>query len=127
VPWDTVERLDDGDIVLFVMVYPMVTRRWTRISEARAPALARRFGHQHQLRGQPDHIYADRLGAQVNGWNIDLLIFYGGGDPTAVRRCALNERRDRARPKSNWHDLSYRPASSRARSADLRFTFGVVC
>ena len=34
--------------------------------------------------GQPEHIYADRLEAQVNGWNVDVLIFYGGGDPTAV-------------------------------------------
>jgi hypothetical protein len=34
--------------------------------------------------GQPDHIYADRLGAMVNGWAIDLLVFYGGGDPASV-------------------------------------------
>ena len=36
------------------------------------------------LEGQPDHIYAERLQAQVNGWNIDLLVFYGGTAPTEV-------------------------------------------
>jgi hypothetical protein len=36
------------------------------------------------LEGQPDDIYAERLAAQVDGWNMDLLIFYGGTDPTGV-------------------------------------------
>jgi hypothetical protein len=36
------------------------------------------------LEGQPDDVYADRLGAQVDGWNIDLMVFYGGGGSTGV-------------------------------------------
>jgi hypothetical protein len=86
VPWDTVERLEDGDIVLFAMLYPasevsavdaIFPRRELPLSLDDAVA-------DINFEGQPDHIYADRLAAQVNGWNIDVLIFYGGGDPTAV-------------------------------------------
>jgi hypothetical protein len=29
-------------------------------------------------------VWADRLGATVNGWNIDVLVFYGGTDLTSV-------------------------------------------
>lgn len=86
VPWDTVERLEDGDIVLFAMLYPagevsavdaIFPRRELPLSLDDAVA-------DINFEGQPDHIYADRLAAQVNGWNIDVLIFYGGGDPAAV-------------------------------------------
>lgn len=35
------------------------------------------------LEGQPDDVHADRLTAQVNGMSVDLLIFYGGAEPTA--------------------------------------------
>ena len=84
-PWDTVERLEDGDIVIDAMVYP-----------TGKPAVDANFPKRElplslddavtdiNFEGQPAHIYADRIGAQVNGWNIDVLIFYGGGDPTAV-------------------------------------------
>jgi hypothetical protein len=41
-------------------------------------------GQPGGLEGQPDDIYADRLLAQVDGWNIDLLVFYEGGDPKGV-------------------------------------------
>ena len=84
-PWDTVERLKDGDIVLFAMIYPTGT-----------PAVDANFPKRElplslddavtdiNLEGQPNHVFADRLEAQVNGWNIDMLIFYGSGDPKAV-------------------------------------------
>jgi hypothetical protein len=84
-PWDTVERLEDGDIVLYAMVYPTG-------NPARGPSFPKRelplslddAVTDISFEGQPEHIYADRLDAQVNGWKIDLLIFYGGGDPNAV-------------------------------------------
>ena len=87
VPWDTVERLEDGDIVLFAMVYPMGNTAVDANFPKRALPLSLDDSvsdTNYNFEGQPDHIYADRIGAQVNGWNIDLLIFYGGGDPTAV-------------------------------------------
>jgi hypothetical protein len=88
VPWDTVARLEDGDIVLFAMIYPMGdSTAVDAIFPTRELPLSLDDSVtdiNYNFEGQPDHIYADRLGAQVNGWNIDLLIFYGGGDPTAV-------------------------------------------
>jgi hypothetical protein len=85
VPWDTVERLEDGDIVLFAMVYPTGnTAMDANFPKRGLPLSLDDSVTDISFEGQPDHIYADRLGAQVNGWNIDLLIFYGGGDPTAV-------------------------------------------
>ncbi len=85
VPWDTVERLEDGDIVLFAMVYPMGnTAVDANFPKRELPLSLDDAVTDTNFEGQPDHIYADRIEAQVNGWNIDLLIFYGGGDPTAV-------------------------------------------
>jgi hypothetical protein len=85
VPWDTVERLEDGDVVLFAMVYPTGnTAVDANFPKRGLPLSLDDSVTDINFEGQPDHIYADRLGAQVNGWNIDLLIFYGGGDRTAV-------------------------------------------
>ncbi|SRR6266508_319311 len=88
VPWDTVARLEDGDIVLFALIYPMGdSTAVDAIFPKRELPLSLDDSVtdiNYNFEGQPDHIYADRIGAQVNGWNIDLLIFYGGGDPTAV-------------------------------------------
>lgn len=85
-PWDTVERLDDGDVVLYAAFYPTGD---SAAVDANFPPRELPLSLDDALtdinfEGQPHHIYADRLGAQVNGWNIDLLIFYVGGDPTAV-------------------------------------------
>jgi len=79
-PWDTVERLEEGDILLYAMFWPA--------GKADLPPrelpLSLDDAQPGGLEGQPDDIYADRLLAQVDGWNIDLLVFYGGGDPTGV-------------------------------------------
>ena len=85
-PWDTVERLEDGDVVLFAMLYP------DPLGEVEASGVDSFFTPRELplslddtelsgFEGQPDHIYGERLGAQVGHWNIDLLVFYGGGDP----------------------------------------------
>ena len=85
VPWDTVERLEGGDVVLFAMVYPTGnTTVDANFPKRGLPLSLDDSVTDINFEGQPNHIYADRLGAQVNGWNIDLLIFYGGGDRTAV-------------------------------------------
>jgi hypothetical protein len=79
-PWDTVERLEETDVVLYAMFWPA--------GDADLPPrdlpLSLDDAQPGGLEGQPDDIYADRLLAQVEGWNIDLLVFYGGGDPTGV-------------------------------------------
>jgi hypothetical protein len=83
-PWDTVERLGDGDVVLFAMVSPTGTPAVdANTPERELPLSLDDATTDISFEGQPDHIYADRLTARVNGWNIDLLVFYGGGDPNA--------------------------------------------
>jgi hypothetical protein len=80
VPWDTVERLEDGEVVLFAMFWPAGRADLP----PRELPLSLDDAQPGGLEGQPDDVYADRLGAQVDGWNIDLHVFYGGGDPTGV-------------------------------------------
>jgi hypothetical protein len=85
-PWDTVEHLDDGDVVLFAMLYP--TGESPAVDAAFPPRqlpLSLSDAEPGDLEGQPDDVYADRMAAQVDGWNIDLIAFYGGRDPTGVR------------------------------------------
>lgn len=85
VPWDTVERLEDGDVVLFVMLVPVgETSAVDANFRTRELPLSLDDAEPGGLEGQPDGIHADRLLAQVDGWNIDLLVFYGGGDPTGA-------------------------------------------
>jgi hypothetical protein len=103
-PWDTVERLEDGDVVLFAMLYPdplaeVETPEADSIFPPRELPLSLNDAEPVGFEGQPDHIYGERLGAQVDRWNIDLLVFYGGGDPatgvpsepTAETRTAAQE------------------------------------
>jgi hypothetical protein len=79
-PWDTVERLEEGDVLLYAMFWPA--------GKADLPPHDLRLSLDDAqpggLEGQPDDVYADRLLGQADGWNIDLLVFYGAGDPTAV-------------------------------------------
>jgi hypothetical protein len=101
VPWDTVERLDDGDIVLFAMIFPARNANFPRQELPLSLDDAQPGG----LEGQPDDVYADRLTARVNSMNVDLLVFYGGDDPagepprpsepSAATRAAAQEQLDR--------------------------------
>jgi hypothetical protein len=84
-PWDTVERLEAGDVVLYAVAYPTGKPLMdANFPKRELPLSLDDATHDISFEGQPAHIYADRLDAQVDGWNIDLLVFYGGGDPTAV-------------------------------------------
>ncbi|HKA84412.1 MAG TPA: hypothetical protein VKD21_11145, partial [Acidimicrobiales bacterium] len=79
-PWDTVERLEETDVLLYAMFWPAGNADLP----LRELPLSLDDAQPGGLEGQPDNIYADRLLAQVEGWNIDLLVFYGGGDPRGV-------------------------------------------
>ena len=79
-PWDTVERLEEGDVLLYAMFWPA---GGADLPPRELP-LSLDDAQPGGLEGQPDDVYADRLGAQVDGWNIDLLVFYGGGDSTGM-------------------------------------------
>jgi hypothetical protein len=84
--YETIGRLEDGGVLLQAAFYPMgeSTAVDANFPPRELPLSLDEASPTLSFEGQPDHIYAERLGAQVNGWNIDLLIFYGGGDPTAV-------------------------------------------
>lgn len=83
-PWDTIGRLEDGEVLLLALSIP--EGESTAVDANFPPRelpLSLDDAQPGGLEGQPDHIAADRLLAQVNGWNIDLLVFYGGADPTS--------------------------------------------
>lgn len=128
-PWDPVERLDDGDVVLLAM-FIAPSSSWgddaARVFPTRSLPLSLDDALTDiNFEGQPDHIYADRLAVTVNGWAIDLLVFYGGGNPTAVPPVrAQPSAETRAAPKSNWRDSSYRlaPDAQLPIGADARGT-----
>jgi len=79
VPWDTVDRLEDGDVVLFAMLLPRGESPAVDVNfpPHDLPLSLEGLGDAGSFEGQPDHIYSQRLGAQVGDWNIDLLVFYG--------------------------------------------------
>ncbi|HMJ77983.1 MAG TPA: hypothetical protein VK507_18520 [Iamia sp.] len=78
------DRLEDGDVVLFAMNRPT---GGSPAGDAHFPPrdlpLSLEDAEPNSFEGQPDHIYGQRLVAQVDGWNIDLLVFYGTA-PTDV-------------------------------------------
>jgi hypothetical protein len=82
---DTIQRLEEGDILMQAMFIAPRDSWGSDVFPPRSLPLSLDDAHTHiNFEGQPDHIDADRLAAAVNGWAIDVLIFYGGGDPTTV-------------------------------------------
>jgi hypothetical protein len=92
-PWDTVDRLEEGDVVLWALSIP--TGESPTVDAGFPPGELPLSIDDAQpggnFEGQPDGVYTERLGVQVNGWNIDLLIFYGGTAPSAGTRAAAQE------------------------------------
>jgi hypothetical protein len=99
---ETIRRLGTGDILMqAAFIAPLES--WgddaARGFPRRSLPLSLDDATPHvAFEGLPD-VWADRLGATVNGWNVDLLVFYGGTDltsvppvgPTAETRAAAQE------------------------------------
>jgi hypothetical protein len=85
-PGDTLERLKEGEVVLWVMFQP--TSRFPTQDGGWLPRELPLSLDDAQpgesFEGQPGHIWADRILAQVNGYYIDVWVFYGADDPTAL-------------------------------------------
>lgn len=81
---ETIGRLEEGDVMLQAVFYPTGNSAVDAQFPPRELPLTLDDAQPGGIEGAPDHIYAERLLAQVNGWNIDLLIFYGGTDPTGM-------------------------------------------
>ena len=95
-PWDTVERLEDGDVVLFARCYLAGDTPAVDVTfQPRELPLSASDAQPGGVEVQPDDAYAERLGAQVDGWNIDLLILYAASDPSAETVAAAQEQLER--------------------------------
>jgi hypothetical protein len=94
-PWDTLDRLEEGDLMLYAMSFPAGE---STVADAAFPPgefpLSLDDAHRTGMPGGgPDESYAEGLQVQVNGWNIDVRVFYGGGgrEPSPGTRAAAQE------------------------------------
>jgi hypothetical protein len=91
-PWDTVERLGEGDVVIWAMLLPAGENA---LVDANFPPgelpLSLDDAPPGGLEGNPEVGLTLRTGVQVNGWNIDLMVFYGTAVPSAETRAAAQE------------------------------------
>jgi hypothetical protein len=96
----TIGQLQEGDVLLQAVSHPMGdSTAVDAIFPLRELPLSLDDATPHvAIDGSPD-VWADRLGARVDGWNIDVVVFYGGTDlttvppvgPTAEARSAAQE------------------------------------
>jgi hypothetical protein len=83
--WETIARLEEGEVLMqAAFIAPLES--WGDDAARGFPPRSLPLSLDDaspmlSFEGQPAHIYGERLGATVNGWNIDVLVFYGGGDP----------------------------------------------
>ena len=96
-PWQTVARLHTGEVLLQATFYPAgeiagidskFPRRSLPLSLGDAQTGA-------SLEGQPPNVTAERLVARVNGWNLDLFVFFAGDRVTPAARATAQEELDR--------------------------------
>jgi hypothetical protein len=92
-PWDTVERLEPGDVVLYVSALPTGE---SPVVDAGFPSgvlpLSLEDAQQTGLERTPDDVYNEAVQMQVNGWNITVWIFYGGAaEPSEGARAAAQD------------------------------------
>lgn len=91
-PWDTVERLGEDDVALHVVAYPTGESAATdaNFPPAELP-LSIDDVPPGGLEGNPEVGLTLRTTVQVNGWNLDLMIFFGTAEPSAETRAAAQE------------------------------------
>jgi hypothetical protein len=77
---EAVGRLEEGDVVLKVFSWQGAPVEAT--FPPRELPLSLDDAEPGGIEGSPDDVYVERLLARVADWNMDLLIFYGGTDPT---------------------------------------------
>jgi hypothetical protein len=97
---ETIGQLQKGDVLLQAAFYPIgdSTAADAMFPPRELPLSLDDATPHVAIEGSPD-VWADRLAAQVDGWNIDVVVFYGGTDlttvppvgPTAEARAAAQE------------------------------------
>jgi hypothetical protein len=91
-PQRTLSRLNDDDVVLFAVFYPVGESEAvdSQFPTGRLP-LRLADAEPGGIEGQPDDVSAKRLLAQVGGYNIDVLVFFGASSPSVGTRDAADE------------------------------------
>jgi hypothetical protein len=84
-PGDTLEQLGEGEVVVWAMFSPVgeFPAQDEETPRRELPLSLDDAHHGGFFEGQPGHIWADRILAEVKGWNVDVWTFYGADDPTA--------------------------------------------
>lgn len=125
-PWQTVARLRSGQTLFQATFY---TRGDNTGVDAQFPARSLPLSLDDavsgaSLEGQPPNVSADRLVARVNGWNLDLFVFFGGRATTAARAAAQKELNRLVVPEGPPGVLDtrplLRPSSNACRAPALR-------
>jgi hypothetical protein len=118
-PWQTVAGLRSGQVLLEAIFYE--TGAVTGVdAHFRPHSLPLELGTAERgvsLEGQPPNVTAYRLDARVNGWNLDLFVFFGGSPTPAARAAAQDELNRLVVPKGPRGPLSKRPALQPSRWA----------
>lgn len=127
-PWQTVATLRSGQMLLQATFSPTgensgVDAEFPRRS---LPLSLDDANSGISLEGQPRNVSAERLAARVNGWNLDLFVFFGDR-PTPAARNAVQEELDRLVVPEGTPGLldtrpSLRPSVNACRASALRTT-----
>jgi Protein of unknown function (DUF4232) len=118
-PWQTVARLGTGQVLLQATFYPSgesagIDGRFPRRS---LPLSLDDAAVDASLEGQPANVTADRLVARVNGYNLDLFVFFGGHATPAARVAAQEELDRLVVPEGAPGPLTVLPAGHPSRTA----------
>ncbi|HUK95950.1 MAG TPA: DUF4232 domain-containing protein [Gaiellaceae bacterium] len=112
IPWQTVAKLRSGQVLLEALfsargesaaIDAQYRPRSLPLSLADAKA-------EGPFEGQPPNATAERLLARVNGWNVELFVFYGGKPTRAARAAAQEELGRLVVPEAAPGVLETRPA-----------------
>jgi hypothetical protein len=95
-PWQTIGRLRSGEVLLEALFSPRGESSGIDAQHrpGSLPLSLGDAGSEGPFEGQPPNVTAKRLLARVNGWNVDLYVFYGRR-PTRAARAAAQEELDR--------------------------------
>lgn len=95
-PWQTIATLRSGHVLLEALFSPRGESAGID-AQYRPRSLPLSLGDaksEGSFEGQPPNVSAERLLARVNGWNLELFVFYGAR-PTRAARAAAQEELDR--------------------------------
>ena len=91
-PWDAVQELGADDVVLYVAAYP---KGESVLQDANTPPgvlpLSLDDMPSGGMEGHPGVGLTLRRTVQVNGWNLDLMVFFGRADPSAKTRALAQD------------------------------------